>query len=352
MSNHADDSQKDRAAQASQPASLPAPATPARNRLGIALAVGLLAVLGAIIASHWPVFTRASLSQASPNAATQGNGSAADLKRALAELSQRLQAAEARLGQADRAGTPAPPENAPNLADIATRLGAIDARMNGLESRIARAADRDGQTALQDRMSRLESETSGAGLRRAANILALATLARAAGEAHAFKPQFDALSALAPDDPAVASLAPYAAQGVPTLAMLRARFPEAERIALDAERGRNAGASIFGRLWASLTGLIRIRRVGDVSGNTSADRLARAEADMGRADLAGAADETRGLTGPTAAAMAVWLKDAEARIAIDHALDDLDLRIVQALAAPGDGSVAARRAPGPLGARP
>jgi hypothetical protein len=352
MSNHADDSQSDRAAQASQPASLPAPATPARNRLGIVLALGLLAVLGAIIASHWPAFTRASLSQASSNAAAQGNGSAADLKRALAELSQRLQAAEARLGQADRAGTPAPPENALNLADIATRLGAIDARVNGLENRIARAADRDGQTALQDRMSRLESETSGAGLRRAANILALATLARAAGEAHAFKPQFDALSALAPDDPAVASLAPYAAQGVPTLAMLRARFPEAERTALDAERGRNAGAGIFGRLWASLTGLIRIRRVGDVSGNTSADRLARAEADMGRADLAGAADETRGLTGPIAAAMAAWLKDAQARIAVDHALDDLDLRIVQALAAPGDGSVAARRAPAPLGARP
>jgi hypothetical protein len=205
---------------------------------------------------------------------------------------------------------------------------------------------------LQDRMARLESESSGPGLRRAANILALATLARAAGEARSFKSQFDAMSALAPDDPTVSSLAPYAVQGVPTLAMLRARFPEAERTALDAERARNPGAGIFGRLWASLAGLIRVRRVGDVSGNTSADYLARAESDIGRADLAGAADETRGLTGPAAAAMAAWLKDAQARIAVDRALNDMDLRIVQALAAPGDVSIGARRAPTPLGARP
>jgi hypothetical protein len=140
--------------------------------------------------------------------------------------------------------------------------------------------------------------------------------------------------ALFPADPGVSALAPFAALGVPTLSMLRARFPEAARTALDAERGRDAGNGMFGRLWAGFTGLVRIRRVGEVSGNSTAAHLARAEIDMNRGDLTSAVAETRALANPSAAAMAPWLKDAEARMEVDRALDDIDLRIVQALATP------------------
>jgi len=207
------------------------------------------------------------------------------------------------------------------------------------------------QISLQERLTRLESETSGVALRRAANVLALATLARAAGEATSFKPQLDAMAALVPADPGVSALAPFAALGVPTPSMLRARFPEAARTALDAERG-GTGNGVFGRLWAGLTGLVRIRRVGEVSGNSTAAHLARAETDMNRGDLPGAAAEIRTLTNPSAAAMAPWLKDAEARIEVDRALDDIDLRIVQALAAPSPSANENSRSGAPSGGRP
>lgn len=348
MSNHAGDSERpDPAAPASEaPAASPPRqenpgSQPAQNRLGILSAFVLVIVLGVVIASHWPAFTGTGSTQspslaaaddANVNANQGDSAAAASLRRELAALTARLEAAEASLGAANRSGTPTQAGTGTSF-DVATRLGNLDARLSAVESRAARAADRDVQISLQERLTRLESETSGAALRRAAKVLALATLARAAGEATSFKPQLDAMAALVPADPGVSALAPFAAQGAPTLAMLRARFPEAARNALDAERG-SAGNGIFGQLWAGFTRVVRIRRVGEVTGNSTAAHLARAETDLNRDDLPGAIAEVRALANPSAAAIAPWLKDAEARIEVDRALDDIDLRIVQALATP------------------
>ena len=366
MSNHAGDSEMpDRAVPESEAPAAPQPkqetlrSQPAQNRLGILLAFALLVVLGVVIASHWPAFTGTASTQSpsltaagstNANAFPEDNAATAALRRELAALTARLEATEASLGAADRSGTLAQAGAGANF-DIATRLGSLDARVNALENRVARSADRDVQISLQERLTRLESETSGVALRRAANVLALATLARAAGEATSFKPQLDAMAALVPADPGVSALAPFAALGVPTPSMLRARFPEAARTALDAERG-GTGNGVFGRLWAGFTGLVRIRRVGEVSGNSTAAHLARAETDMNRGDLPGAAAEIRTLTNPSAAAMAPWLKDAEARIEVDRALDDIDLRIVQALAAPSPSANENSRSGAPSGGRP
>jgi hypothetical protein len=222
-----------------------------------------------------------------------------------------------RTGSSDRT---AQPGNTASSADLSTRLGGLDTRIDILENRLAQATDKNVQRDVQERLARLESDSSPEGMRRAASAVGFATLVRAAREAQSFKEELDAVSALAPADPSVSALGPYAAQGVPTFAMLMARFPEAARAALDAERTSNSGTGILARLWTRLAGLVRVRRVGDVSGNSSVDHLARAEADLGRADLAGATGETRALTGAAASAMASWLKDAEARMVVDRAL--------------------------------
>jgi hypothetical protein len=313
------------------------PQMPSRLLPGMLMAA-LVVVAGAVLVSRWaPIANSPAEPPAGTSVATRienASGATADLQRGLASLNARLQADESRLGSIDKTGGGAPGTNAPGFSDLASRLGGVEARLNALENQIARAADKDVQVSLQERLTKLESASSGEALKRAATVLALATLALAASEAMPFKPQLEAMSALDPGDAAVAALAPYATEGVPTIAVLRARFPFAARAALDAERAQVVGDGLWTRLWTSVARLISVRRVGDVPGATSSDRLARAEADLERNDLTGALSEGGALIGPASAAMAPWLVQAQSRATVDRALADMESRIVQTLGAP------------------
>jgi hypothetical protein len=294
----------------------------------------LLLVIGAaflIIATRWSTITGAG-GPPQTSAAVQTEQALAELRRNLAALQGRLDAADTRLGALENKEANAPP-SAAALADLMTRAGAGEARLTKLESGMARTADKDLQAALQARVTRLEADNRGTTLKRAAGTLALSNLARAAESSAPFKLELDALAGIEPDEPAIQSLQSYAPGGVPTLEMLRARFPDAARAALDAERTGAAGDNFFARIWASLLSLISVRRVGEVEGNATGDRLARAEAALGRGDLSRAVAEAQSVTGAGAAFLAPWLKDATARLAVDRALADIGLRIVQALAA-------------------
>jgi hypothetical protein len=169
-------------------------------------------------------------------------------------------------------------------------------------------------------------------LKTAAATLARASLSRAAQTSASFKPEWEALRAAAPDDPAVDALQPFTDVSVPTRASLVASFPEMARAALAADR-QDTNGNFAARLWTRLSGLISVRRVGDVQGDTVEDHLARAQADMDRGDLSGAVKETQAVTGPAAAPLDSWLKSAQARLAVDGAVLDMDTRIIQALAA-------------------
>jgi hypothetical protein len=295
------------------------------------LAFAAVAVLAIVIGSHWPVLT--GTTPAPPRVVAEP--AAPPPVAAVIPPPQPATTAPAPAPQ-----TAAPPNPNVTLTDVATRMGGVESRMNTIENSVAHAADREVQAALQERVNRLEAESSGEALRRAGAVLALAVLAHAAYEGRPYKVQFDALAALSPDDPALAALAPYAATGAPTLAMLQARFPEAARAALDAERAVKGGG-VFDRLWSSLTSLVHIRRVGDVTGTTSADKLARAEADVSRADLPGAVTEVLSLEGPAASPMDMWVKDAQSRFTIDTALAQAEARIVYAVASQQQAAVPA-----------
>jgi hypothetical protein len=259
----------------------------------------------------------------------------------------RIAALETKVNQLGNAPTNAAPADSTNLKERIDALEArvamlegqsqgaapdIAARLTAIEAQIARAGDRETQGELLARMARLESQNSGETLRRAASVLALATLARATRDSSPFRPELDALSGTEANDPVIATLQPIADTGAPTTAMLAARFADTARATLDAERKVQA-SSLFARLWASIAGLVSIRPVGSAEGNTTADRLARAEAALGRGDLAAAVRETEALSGPAAGAIAPWLKDARARLTIERAVAQMESRIVQALAA-------------------
>ena len=284
----------------------------------------LSAVLGAGIATYWT-------SPAENNRLTQietrfaelqaGAGAEANLRGDLNALAEDLGLVEMRVENLENAfSTPGvPSEN--GTAD--PRIGQLSARLNAIEN--ALPAD------LATRLNDLEQTNNSEMLVRAGRILALGDLSRAASGSGPFANELAAAIATMPDQNLFDAMRPYADDGAPVAAQLIARFPEAARQALAAERAGSA-ENIFARLWNNITGLISIRRIGDVEGNDSGARLARAEAALGRDDLSAAVSEVRGLQGTAAQSMSAWLGDAQARLEIENAIAGINARIVQTLA--------------------
>jgi len=248
----------------------------------------------------------------------------AGLARELAALKTDVQGLDARLGTLEKAAP---------ATDLAAQLAAVEMRLAEAERMLSQAPDRDAIAALQTRIARVESGSPGEMLKVAAATLARAGLVHAAQDSPSFKSEWEALRAVAPDDPAVAALQPFADVVVPTHAALLAAFPEAARASLTADAAVDANGNFAGRLWARLRELISVRRVGDARGDSNEDRLARAQADLDRGDLSGAIKEARSVSGPAAAPLGSWLRDADARLTVDSAAMDVNARIIQALAA-------------------
>ena len=247
----------------------------------------------------------------------------AQLRSDLAALKNDVQGLDARVAALQKS---------PPNPDLAAQLGGIETRLADAERMLSQTPDREALAVLQDRLARVESGSPGEMLKTAAATLARANLARAAQASGSFKPEWEALRAAAPDDPAVGALQPYTDLSVPARNAVLASFPQAARASLAADQQANTDGNLASRLWARLRGLISVRRVGDVQGGTNEDHLARAQADVDRDDLSGAVKEAQAVMGPAATALETWRKNAEARLAIDTAVLDMNARIVQALA--------------------
>jgi len=216
---------------------------------------------------------------------------------------------------------------------VNARLAAIEAAVPpNLAQRLDDFAPKSDMAAADARVARLEAQNAGDALHRAAAILALANLARAAGDGKPFTLELDALAAAAPDDPAIGALRPWSATGIPTAALLRPQYAAAARNALDVARTTGA-QDFFSRLWSNIEGLISVRRIGEVQGNDLDARLARAGVRVNAGDLSGAIAEVAAVKGPAAAPLAPWLRDARNRVALDRTIAQLNARVVRALAA-------------------
>jgi hypothetical protein len=220
-------------------------------------------------------------------------------------------------------------------------VSGMDARLKALEAdapppnlaqRLDDFALKTDADNIDARLKTVEAQNTGEALHRAAAMLALARLAHAVDQPGQFALELDTFALAAPGDPVIAVLQPYAATGVPTNPVLATEFPNVARAALDADR-RGDARTLFQRLWANILGLISMRRVGEVAGNDTESQLARAQARLDVNDLAAAVAEVRALKGPAARVTASWVKGAEARLRLDHAVGDMSARVIQALAA-------------------
>jgi hypothetical protein len=194
----------------------------------------------------------------------------------------------------------APPANGPMIAPPAS----------------AAAASSGSDAALADRVARLET-TASRRTEAAAETLAAASLSVAAQGAAPFDRDLAAYERLAPDDPDLRALAPLAARGAPSRAILAATLPDFAAAAVVAVREPARNAGFFTKLWALIGKVVIVRKV-DPSGTGVDGLLARAQGQASSGDLEDAVQTLQRLPPAARGQLADWLAAADRRIEIDQ----------------------------------
>lgn len=310
-------------------AALPAPpADPAPRLAAIEQRVGALASAASqapSLAADWAarieaLERRVAIAAAAP-APASGDTQTAD--EAVPE--QRVGAVERALSSLDA-----------TLARMAGALAALERRIAALEAAPASGAD-PGQVAAL----RAETERLAGDLARAtrsvqesagptgplAQRIAFSQLRDAIGRGEPFAGELVALRA-AGATAAVDALAPIAAaaeRGIATRAALAQRFPAvADAVA---RIGRPAEAPWWWTPIERLRGLVQIRPVGDVPGDSTIALVARAEQRLAAGDLQGALAILDGLSGPSAEAASRWRAEAALRVQADALLAQIGTQL-------------------------
>jgi hypothetical protein len=154
--------------------------------------------------------------------------------------------------------------------------------------------------------------------------LELTNLRRAIERGGSFGKEMAAVMAIAPKDLDLAPLAAHAETGLPSVASLEAGFAAAANAALDAERTGDPEASVLDQLWSGAQSIVRVRKTGEVAGETTEAIVARMEQRLSASDLEGVSKEAASLPAAPKAAMAAWLGEAEARLTVDRSLASIE----------------------------
>lgn len=229
-----------------------------------------------------------------------------------------------------------------DLADAARRLGLLETaikaprltaedmaplaeRIGKLEADLARAKTALGDVAAQAKAAAVDP--------RSAAAMAVLSLRARLDRGAPFATELTSTKALVKDPARLAWLDAYAADGLPTVAVLRDRFaalaPKLSQSAAPA-----ADKPLLERLTDSAQRIVRLRPVGETSGDDAGAIIARIEARLAKADLPGSISELAKLPPAAQDALAGWRKLAEARIKADQLAGELAAETVAALAAP------------------
>ncbi|MDG3440712.1 COG4223 family protein [Nitrospirillum amazonense] len=342
----------------------PRPAAPPPRRGGGAVsALALLISLAALGAGGWslyragvldPWLSRAGLPAALP-AAQSGTAQPAQsaeqagTEATLAEMVRRLNAAgqrqqaleqevadlKARLAaapavNADGAPAPAAPDPAltARLEQMTDQFNRLTDRQRALEQALAQSAQQ-----REELSGRLAAQTAAAG-RGQALLVATNQLQAALLSGRPYGVELSAVRSLAPEDDALRQaldrLAQSQATGLAGPVALREGFDRAATAAQQAAQVPE-GADWLQQLWGHIKALVTIRRKdGRVEGNAPDAVVSRAGAALDRGDIGTAVAEMSALSGPSAAAPEVqaWLRDAQARLSADDAMNRLSRRAV------------------------
>lgn len=282
-----------------------------------------------------------TLEQQIDAASTSGaaNQALGEIDARVAELGKRLD--ELAAGSPAGSGA-APVADAGMLSDLRARSNAATAAITELKGQADRldaavAGLEQKQAAVEQALGAVEAKVSEPGRDLdMARAIASSGLKTAIDRGGPFAAELEAFASVAPDDPAVGELRTLAATGVPTRARLVAQFPDAADAMIAAMNPVPADAGIVDRLFASAKSMVRVRKVGEVEGDSVEAIAARLEVRLTDGDLAAALAEWGKLPDQAKAAAEGFGKDLAARARVETLLRDAVLPASVAPAATAD----------------
>jgi uroporphyrinogen-III synthase len=255
----------------------------------------------------------------------------------LAELRRKIEALENRPAATAGAAAQPPPPNPEAEKEIATlnrEIATLRAAVQALDQSMA--SQRDQAKALSDAVgARGAGEQKALSAARASALIGIAVrLSSAIDLGLPFAEDLALLTPLVQGDAKLgeiaAALQPFAQAGVTSAATLAAEFPAVAKAALAEDL---ADDSFGERVLGKLRGLVSLRRVGDVPGESVEAKLARAETALKAGNLAKAVELVKSLPSQVANATSAWLARAEAHLAAKRAVDQLAGHAVSLLGA-------------------
>ncbi|MEL6435565.1 MAG: hypothetical protein AAFP99_02105 [Pseudomonadota bacterium] len=232
-----------------------------------------------------------------------------------------------------------------DFAPIETRIGEVEGTLSSVGERAdAIAGDltalREETTgrfdAVEQSVASLGEQVAagGADSTAVARAFAASSLQNAVDRGGAFATELEAYSTVAADGVAddVSTLRDYAASGVPTVTQLSEGFPVVANAIIAAGQGLDGEASMADRLMASARGLVQVRPVGEVEGDTPGAVAARIEQRLRAADLATALEEWDALPDAAKTASQGFADEVRARQTVDMLIANI---LTGAMAAAG-----------------
>lgn len=165
------------------------------------------------------------------------------------------------------------------LATVAETVGQLKA---AIEANAQSVADTNARLATAEK--KIDEPRSDVEMARA---IAATALKAAIDRGGPFLAELDTLSGIAPDDPSLAGLKPYASVGVLSRTELVKRFPDVANAILAAIHQPDESEGLGSRLLSSAFSVIKVRPVGNVEGETPEAIVARMEDKLGNGDLKG-----------------------------------------------------------------
>jgi hypothetical protein len=231
-----------------------------------------------------------------------GGGSAEQvdaLVSRLGEIEGRIEALSASGGEGtDPALAATVQELSAGQSGVTTSLSELQQQATALSEKIAALEQGQAELSkqLQDRLATLETRLDEPAQQvDLARAIAAAGLKSAIDRGGSFVSELEAFASVAPDDPAVPELRDLAASGVLSRSDLIERFGDAANRAIAAAEPADPNAGLVDRLMSSALSVVKVRKVGEVEGDSAEAIAARAEARLVNGDLAGALAEWNAL---------------------------------------------------------
>jgi len=224
----------------------------------------------------------------------------------LAALARRVDdiaaASQTALAQAKSATAAA--DAAKNAAQGAAQHGDLDAIGN-------RLAALDG--AIKSLGAELTQRTSSADDRAARMTVAAEALRAAVERGAPYQAELAAVKSFDVDQNAIAALEPFAADGLPSPALLGHELSALAPALQKASAAASDGSSFLGRLEAHAKNLVRVTPIDTPPGNDPASLIARIDVEVARGDIPAALGEAARLPNGVRALADGWVKKAQAR---------------------------------------